>query len=92
MIMKSYAVVGLLVVSVAACGPDMSKIDLSGCMKQQTTQLRVCMDSANTKLDACNNLDAQCQKDAAKLTESCLTVALDGISWCIADTEHKLKN
>ena len=80
-----------LAAAMASCGPDLSELHLSECMKTANAVAKKCLTAAEKQLTACAPGDAVCQQAAIHETELCLTRDLDAIAACVAEAERTLK-
>lgn len=76
---------------VISCGPDLSKVNLSGCMKDCNEIAKECLTASNEKIITCEPDDDECILSIIHESELCLTTCLDCISICVEDLENILK-
>lgn len=88
--LASFIVLSCVIGPSVGCGPDLSDLDLSGCMKDCNAVAKQCLDVTEKRLDACAPEDDQCRLDAVHDSEVCLTTCLDCISTCVEETERTL--
>ncbi len=79
------------IVGITCSIPNLSKMDLSGCMKTCNTDARTCLDTADTKLATCAPNDGSCQFQVIHESEACLLTTLDCIDVCVKATEDVIK-
>lgn len=89
--MKKFLVILAVTLFVAAaCVPNISDLNLSGCMKECNATAKSCLDAADAKLTKCMGEDI-CQKLALDDSKRCLTEGMDCIAVCVEIAEQKLK-
>jgi hypothetical protein len=91
--MKLGSRIGLicLVLFVASCGPDLSNLDLSGCIDDCNSTAKSCLNTDDTNLEKCEAGDAACEEGKVKNIEGCFTDCLSCISACADEVQKRFK-